>query len=549
MPGLQDNLDFSTLFNSVGSSSDPKGQLEELREQLLTLKIDDQHAFANRLDLRVIFDCLNSTNNDQIDMSVDIISRMMSGMSAVHVLQYCSEMQRCLQHPSTTVKQFVIFQVERCLSDAEAVKVLAQQSRFLQTFISSLGCQQMEVAAAVLRVLCRMCRRGSSAGGGDANSEPLASDTGICWEVLLFTPPLLDALLTVRQFNDTVRYRVYEVAVAAACGSAEALRVTSDAGLLTSLVSEADGDDILVQLNALDLLVTLASSNHGFSYLESGNVLSRLDNLLLRQSYSNTADEGNQLMDFTLHGLVKFFAQLGNIHADYVMTSCPGFATQMFFLINSSESAHQVASLDAVACLAMSTAGKLALEKYGERMSEFNIAVGRILQSSTNVLKLRALDCLYHMMHIQGISDEQHEERLSQLVRHWLHEVCSCSQLLQSSESELFSVEPLWRLSRLPFIEVRVAAFKVLVAVAGQSWGQHLLSNTAGFLEYLLDRSTEFCQSGRNAKYDVVTAIVKRPVTGGRGFDSSALDRLKSHYREGPFFVRAQTEVTLDQSM
>merc|ERR1719412_2457591 len=88
-------------------------------------------------------------------------------------------------------------------------------------------------------------------------------------------------------------------------------RVAS-AGFLQRLCQEVLVDDILVQLNAIEILSDFAESKHGLIYLENKGVLKDMDNLLSRSSSSPMAN-------YLLPGFIKFFGRVSRnqcLHLD-----------------------------------------------------------------------------------------------------------------------------------------------------------------------------------------------------------------------------------------
>jgi len=72
-------------------------------------------------------------------------------------------------------------------------------------------------------------------------------------------------------------------------------------------------------------------------------------------------------------------------------------------------------------------------------------------------------------------------------------------------------VEVLWTLVRQPFEDIREAVWKVVLGLTIHTWGVGLISQTGGFIEYLLDRKTEFHVSGSQAKYDIIRSLAQNP--------------------------------------
>lgn len=100
-------------------------------------------------------------------------------------------------------------------------------------------------------------------------------------------------------------------------------------------------------------------------------------------------------------------------------------------------------------------------------------------------------------------------------------------------------------LCRQPFMEIRCPSLSILEALCNHRWAQTVLSNSPGFHEYLLDRSTEHEKIGKEAKYTVVKALAEAYHTADV-FGRPYLLKLREYVRDGPFYVRAQSEVVVE---
>lgn len=99
-------------------------------------------------------------------------------------------------------------------------------------------------------------------------------------------------------------------------------------------------------------------------------------------------------------------------------------------------------------------------------------------------------------------------------------------------------------LCRQPFPELRCAALGALVEVARTRWGQAALSAQPGFIEYLLDRSTETDKRSKEAKFALLAALAEPQP---RGFSAADWHRIKKAHREGPFYLASQPAVTFEE--
>ncbi|XP_043190894.1 26S proteasome non-ATPase regulatory subunit 5-like [Amphibalanus amphitrite] len=499
--------DLAALLQNISISSEPKSGLDELKNVLSTLRIDHIQNAGGELDLRILFDCLNSSSKEQVETSSDVLGRLLAALPAtVNIQRYPTELDRALNHPTEAVKLLVLKQAERCITDENALKILKQHSGFLKNIISCIGCAESAPAAAAVRVVTSLARHG--------HQEAL----------LVLSPPLLDQLRQTMATSDVVRYRGYEVAVSVACSSREGMKLVTDVGLLPALVQEAFGQDILVQLNALELLTTLSQSDHGFDHLESEGVTQRLEKLV-------TAPDEHPLHDYILPGVMKFFGQVGHDRPQHVLSRYPGFARAALAMVGHQELSRCLAALDTVACLGMTAAGKRALSTLEPAMTDCVTEIGRLAQNAPTELRVRALDTLTQLLQVKAadLTDD-----LLTLTRTWFSAVAPQP------------LDMIWSVARQPFLDLRLGALRLLAVVAALDWGQQMMVQRAGFVEYLLDRSTESSKEGRDAKYALVAALVTS--RGAAQLPADLLSQLTTYHEQGAFYVRAQTEVALEES-
>ena len=107
-------------------------------------------------------------------------------------------------------------------------------------------------------------------------------------------------------------------------------------------------------------------------------------------------------------------------------------------------------------------------------------------------------------------------------------------------------METLYSLANQPFTDLRVCALQMYQALATLPWGQQNLKNHPGFVEYLLDRSTEKNKEGKDGKFRVVSSIVDSP-TAENVFGAQLYRNFVIYRNEGPYFVKVETQVALEE--
>ena len=92
-----------------------------------------------------------------------------------------------------------------------------------------------------------------------------------------------------------------------------------------------------------------------------------------------------------------------------------------------------------------------------------------------------------------------------------------------------------------PFPDIKVAALGLLKAICTHKWGQEYLKNSGGFIEYLLDRKTDFDKHAIQEKYDVIKLLSTSTV-----FDAQIIVELKRYVADGAFYKETITEVAIE---
>ena len=162
--------------------------------------------------------------------------------------------------------------------------------------------------------------------------------------------------------------------------------------------------------------------------------------------------------------------------------------------------------------------------------------VNRVLYNNNNKncdTSTRAANCCAFLpVVISQVSDQT--EELLRITEGWFSRLCANP------------FEVVWGVSKQPFSDLRVSAFAVLQSLALLPWGQRLMSNAAGFKEFLLDRAVETTKEGKDAKFQVVKVLAESP-TMTDVFGRPYYVQLMEFFRQGPFYVRAQAEVAFEE--
>ncbi|XP_077865343.1 26S proteasome non-ATPase regulatory subunit 5-like [Saccoglossus kowalevskii] len=500
----------TTINGLLGKLTSSPGErvatLEELRTALGLLHPRDLDDVVPNLSLQILFQCMQEKNRDEAELSKEILKRLFAASDPCSVItQYKDEIYSGIKSESVQMKELCLLQVYRCASTEKGRQELLQSSLdILYLCVQCLADKEISVGKEAGRVL-------KCLGESQAGLE------------FLFQGNLLDKMKSLMKIDDVIRYRVYEVAVDIFLTSPQAIVYGSNSGIITQLISELERDDILIQMNCIEMLSTIASCQHGLQYLDQQGIVGKVESIMV-------AAESDPLVGFLMPGLIKFFGSIARYEPSEVFEKHPLFVRTVFTLLTSSDLTQKGVAIDTVGIVGSTVAGKLVLHKQGKNMIDCMRVMGSLVQQPPTEMRIRTLESIAALLHVKKA--EQTEDILS-LTERWFLEISSKP------------MDTMFGLCNQPFGEIRGGAFLVLQSIGNQPWGQRQMNDYPGFTEYILDRSTESEKLGKELKFDIVKVLVESPTTADI-FGRPYLLRLKEYLREGPFYVKVQSEVAME---
>ncbi|EDL08629.1 proteasome (prosome, macropain) 26S subunit, non-ATPase, 5, isoform CRA_c, partial [Mus musculus] len=175
----------------------------------------------------------------------------------------------------------------------------------------------------------------------------------------LFESNLLDDLKNVMKTNDVVRYRVYELIIDISSVSSESLNYCTTSGLVTQLLKELTGEDVLVRATCIEMVTSLAYTHHGRQYLAQEGVIDQISNIIV-------GADSDPFSGFYLPGFVKFFGNLAVMDSpQQICERYPVFLEKVFEMADSQDPTMIGVAVDTVGILGSSVEGKQVLQKTG----------------------------------------------------------------------------------------------------------------------------------------------------------------------------------------
>ncbi|XP_069729448.1 26S proteasome non-ATPase regulatory subunit 5 [Phaenicophaeus curvirostris] len=482
---------------------------EELRSLRLALQGLPPAALRPRLaerHLTALFDLLSAGDREQVSACVSILERLLPALDPLYMIQNLrEELQKGLFHPDDSVKILTISQVGRIVENSDAVTEILNSPELLRQIINCIGGEKIAVAKEAIKSLSRIAQ----------TQEGLEA---------LFVSSLLSDLKNVMATSDIVRYRVYELIVEISSVSAESLNYCAKSGLISELIGELTGDDMLVRATCIEMVTSLAHTPHGRQYLAQQGVIDKISNIIV-------GAESDPFSGFYLPGFVKFFGNLAVVDsAQQICERYPVFMEKVFEMAESHDPTMTGVAVDTLGILGSNVEGKQVLEKTRTRFQNLLNRIGHQAKNAPTELRLRCLDAISSLLYLPP---EQQTEDLLRMTESWFAS-------LSSQPLELFR-----SISTQPFPDLHCGALRVFTAIANQPWAQKLMLDSPGFVEYIVDRSVEPDKASKDAKYELVKALVNSK-TIAEIFGNQYYLRLRAYLHEGPYYVKAVSTTAVE---
>ncbi|XP_028919524.1 26S proteasome non-ATPase regulatory subunit 5 [Ornithorhynchus anatinus] len=486
------------LLREVARLEEPLEELRALHSALQTLPTNVLREQAAELRLGPLFLLLNVNHREQTALCVSILERCLQAMEPLHIARNLrEELHRGLSHPDDSVKVLTLSQVERIVENSDAVSEILNNPELLKQVIYCIGDEKLAVAKAVIKSLSRISLT-------QAGME------------CLFESNLLDDLKNVMKTSDIVRYRVYELIVKISSVSAESLNYCTNTGLVTQLIRELTGEDVLVRATCIEMVTSLAHTPHGRQYLAQEGIIDKISNIIV-------GADSDPFSSFYLPGFVKFFGNLAIVDSpQQICERYPVFLEKVFEMAEGQDPTMIGVAVDTIGILGSNVEGKQVLQKTGSRFEHLLTRIGHQAKNAPTELKIRCLDAVSTLFHLPP---DQQTEDLLRMTESWFSS-------LTREPLELFR-----GISTQPFPELHCAALKVFTAIANQPWAQKLMFSSPGFVEYIVDRSVEHDKPSKDAKYELVKALANSKTTA-EIFGNQYYLKLRSYLSEGPYYVK-----------
>lgn len=321
--------------------------------------------------------------------------------------------------------------------------------------------------------------------------------------------------------RDEFMIRFYSVFVEIASISPVLLDIVINNGYFDKMIEyskEKLETDSLIAFNIIKLYTDLASTTYGLEYIEnSTSILSFITKKILDFNDFKSLDA------MIFPGYVNFFVKVAQLN-DNVLRQYPEVMEKLidYCKEESTPDDFKILSIESISFLCNKTEYKLY---FADKMQIFLDRIVAIINGCKMDWKQRTLMALNEIFEINGADPES---KATALTEQWYNYLNSLNCGL-----ERFMV-----LVQEPFLEVRIPSINFIRILATTIWGQKVLAQQKGFLDYLLNRSTETTKEGREAKYAVVRELVLSPFIRF-SFQPEEHLRIRSYFKNGAIYKEA----------
>ncbi|XP_050513208.1 26S proteasome non-ATPase regulatory subunit 5 [Diabrotica virgifera virgifera] len=475
--------------------------LNEIKDHLISIPQSEASKVANSFNIPLVFDCLNNSNTEEVDLACEVLSLFMNNLSiGESTNKYDVPLERALHHPYPGVKIMALNEIHRNVSKEEGLINVCRRISLLSSVIQCVGDSELAVAQEAAKIV----------------SDVGISDLGL---KVLVSGDIVKEIQEIMCINELTRLRVYEIVVNISKESEANLELLKSTGIVSQILEELNNNDVLLKMNIVELLTQLGLNIHGYNYLEQNGVLSKLFALI-------EDDEDQITVKFCEPGILKFFGNMAHWKPTELLLKYPKIFDRLFANIESSDLTIVGITLDTLGIIGVTTEGKCALKSTGNKITYALKTIMKLLSSFPTEIKLRALKCIENLLSASGT-----QPIVSQITMKWF-------SLLTDQPMEVIV-----KYAKNPFTEIKLAGLGIIQIMASQQWGQEEIKNSPGLIEYLLDRNIEVIKECKEVKYEIIKLLSSSTI-----FDEFTLKRLQKYVKEGPFHVEAITEVAFESN-
>ncbi|XP_017782044.1 PREDICTED: 26S proteasome non-ATPase regulatory subunit 5-like [Nicrophorus vespilloides] len=477
--------------------------LNEIKEHFQEVSDSEATQTAEILQLPLVFDCLNDSNSEQVDLACEVLSLCLEKLDIAETTnRYSIPLERALTHPNSGVKLMALNEISRLVKCENARKhqLVSELSKrlLLTNVIKCVGVENLQVAVTASNII--VC------------FGTIATDS-------LLTSNVLSTIREMMAINEIVRLRFYELFVDICSTSREAHNKIVSAGLLSPMMNEITSKDVLLRLNIIEIISKLVKFDYGYDYLDNESCIDRI----FRQIMNADDPIFQQLCE---PGILKFFGHMAHCKPNQVFNKYPQIFDKIFVNLESSDYTAVKVSLETLAYIASSD--KAIIDSFvGDKMTRAIRSISNRLQNLPTKDKVLILCWMEDLLKVNG------NEIDSEICLKWF---------------EAFSQNPMDLVMHFvhnPFEEVRLGGLGIINSLSAYVWGQTRIKQFPGLIEFLMNRTVETSKIVKELKYSIIANLVANDFNV---FQIETVKQFENFLKEGTFYVQAATEIAFESN-
>ncbi|CAG8736611.1 13755_t:CDS:10, partial [Acaulospora morrowiae] len=368
-----------------------------------------------------------------------------------------------LRHDYPEVRILALRQVEKCLESEEFIQDFVKSPLFPDV-LECLGFNNIPTSIRVTDFLVKLVN---------------TSDYGL---KALFGSESIGILTKLSQGDETVKFRVFDLIVQISPSSPEAFQLCESSGALNAITSELDSDDLLIRLNAVETFSKIIQSHSGYSFLERSGIIRTLIDFL-------SQTEEDIVLILLKCAVLKFFGRLSEIET--IDFSAMDNKYKIFSLIDAhlliNNMDLKITSINIIGVIGHNPRGLYLLYNcvspnlLNDFMDLHNSSIGEV-----------KLACLQTISCLIGASENPTPE-ISNITEQIYQNPTPLATLITNAKT---TIE-----------ELRIASFAVMQKIAIHSWGKIEMSNSKEFIDYIVNRTTEFSHKSCEWKFSIIQTL------------------------------------------
>ncbi|XP_059469203.1 uncharacterized protein LOC132192964 isoform X2 [Neocloeon triangulifer] len=462
---------FQTQIDSYPKCRDHKGVLNQFIKEIKSMDTAGRQQLLPQLKFQPMFDTLVKWNNPiYAKPFYELVSLVFENCDAGKIVSENEDLLlEFLGHVSTEFCTLLFNVLDRAISES-GVSCFKKSPQLMYKLVQSISSEEADLDSQVLSLLEKIIAQPEGAK-------------------LVFGSDIGQWLGEMCEMAD-IRFRVFELASTAACGSAEGLEFVKTCNILQELESGLQGAmahvDQVGFAATVDCFTKLGATSWGYKELLESGVLSKLEARVVEYGPGTMEDK-------VMPSVYTFFGQVFKHFPEQALKDCPKVVPTVMNLIDISIDRAYVTrtEMEMIGMVAAKPAGKRHLAKLDPPVTLVLSHLKQFISSGSSVDKICAIETVSSLIALQ---DKDQTEEMLAITKTWFEVVWTSVEVLFH-----FCQEPFPGINRTSIpvfvsetVQCRNSGLQLLSTLANLAWGRTEICKLPSLLNWLAEG--ELCQ-------------------------------------------------------